>query len=406
MGVKIYSLREAPEVPSPEVPAPTPGDVVAVGEAYENVSMLEFACLIHDYEQNMFEAVIATDFMEAVQEQVMLEADGEEAAADSNADAGDAGEAKPSLGDKIKNSKAADTARAIKDKIVELIKAFIRKIEEWVQKLRVKFGDLFKVDTKIANWMNSMDFSDVEKDARWKAPSVNYSLMNAMFEERGFDVILVKYFNEAENAMKKLGNAIKSARSIDLGTAVDEIKTAEEEAKKALNLAKTNVNGNIENIYNMKEVGKSDNGMKAVSINKAKTWFNTAVKGEGITGIVKAAEASKANLKKMESEIQSFTAEDPAINKVAMAAYNSVITDYTNMISKATTTLASAQARAYADLRKFCLAAVALKKKMLNGGTKTKETPEVKAAKEAFELESWAICEASDEYVFSTLELI
>ena len=176
MGVKVYSLNEAPEVPSPEVPAPTPGDVIAVGEAYENVSMLEFACLIHDYEQNMFEDVIATDFMEAVQEQVMLEADGEEAAADNNADAG---------GDEKKKSiisKAGDAAKAIKDKVVELIRAFIRKIEEWIQKLRVKFGDLFKVDTKIANWMAAMNFSDVEKDARWKAPNVNYDLMNSVFE--------------------------------------------------------------------------------------------------------------------------------------------------------------------------------------------------------------------------------
>ena len=82
-----------------------------------------------------------------------------------------------------------------------------------------------------------------------------------------------------------------------------------------------------------------------------------------------------------------------------MAAFNDIVADYTALISKATTTLASAQARAYADLRKFCLTAVSVKKQILNKGNK-----EVK--QESVELEQWAICEASDEFVFETLALI
>lgn len=403
MGVKVYSLNEAPEVPSPEVPAPTPGDVVAVGEAYENVSMLEFACLVHEYEQNMFDAVIATDFMEAVQEQVMLEADGDEAAADSTTDANDSADAgdaeKKSLGDKIKNSKVGQAAKAMKDKVVELIRAFLRKIEEWVQKLRVKFGDLFKADQKIANWMSSIsDWSDVEKDGRWKTPAVNYTLMERVFENR-FDEFWIKSFNDADAAVKKLFNTIKSARSMDAGQAAEDIKTARDEAKAALETAKKNCISNIENVYNAKEAGKGENGIKAVSLNKASSWFKNATNGNTITNLVKTANDSKASLKTMESEIQSFTAEDESINKLAMAAFNDIVADYTTLISKATTTLASAQARAYADLRKFCLTAVSVKKQILNKGNK-----EVK--QESVELEQWAICEASDEFVFETLALI
>ena len=268
---------------------------------------------------------------------------------------------------------------------------------------------MLKVDTKIANWMAAMNFSDVEKDARWKAPNVNYDLMNSVFEKNNMGTMINIHLEHANKAINDFVKNVKATSSLDLGTAADEIKTAEQEAKQKISAEKTTINDYIEKTYQTKEIAKTDRSMKAISINKAKDWFNSATKGEGITGIVKGAKEAENNLKNIESTIQSYTAEDPGINKLAMSAFNNIVSEYTGFTSKITTTLASAQARAYADLRKFCLAAVALKKKMLNGGMKTKEekeTPEVKAAKEAFELESWAICEASDEYVFSTLELI
>ena len=397
MGVKVYSLNEAPETPSPEIEV---GDV-AIGEAYENVSMLEFALLVHDHEQNMFEAVIATDFMEAVDEQVMLEADGEEAPA---ADAGEAAAEK-------KPSKLGGIVKSIKAKILELLEAFKKKLNAFVQKVRIKFGDLLKQDKKIAD-----NFEKIKPDnlKDFKAPNINYKLVQKMFGA-----------NNSES-FSAIGNQISSAcKNTTLHIEkLDSLNSAEEinaEKEKVIN----GMNNLSENLAEFaKSFGEYDKDGKEASrreVAGGKTGVNTQVinidraivhatfNGEvGYKSIEKSVSEQIETLNKMISLTKKVLNDDSVdeLDKVRANAINEMATKLLGVISKFNSEMTTAYSHAYADVRKYALSAISYANKGLKAAAKAATPEEDKAEEAKQEAAQWALCEASDEYVFSALALI
>lgn len=405
MGVKVYSLNEAPEVPSPEVPAPTPGDVVAVGEAYENVSMLEFACLIHDYEQNMFEAVIATDFMEAVQEQVMLEADGDEAAADDAGDAADTGEAKKSsFKDKVGAAagKAADAARAIKKKILELLEAFKKKLNGFVQKVRIKFGDLLKQDKKI---IENYDKIKPEKLKGFKAPRANYVLIQRMFGKGGndnFEKIAGTITGACVNTVNHITDIDNASTAEDINAAKDKVLNGIDGTAKKLE----EFVGSFKEFEkdgkeaNRRELAGSETGTKIEAENIDRAIVHGTFTGEyGYKTIEKTVGEQIKTLDGLVAKTKAVIKENDVdeLTKLQAHAVNEIVTKLLGVISKFNNEMTTAYAHAYADVRKYALSAIAYA---------NKTAPKDKAEEAKQEAAQWAICEASDEYVFETLALI
>lgn len=388
MGVKVYSLNEAPETPSPEIDVN--GGEGVLGEAYENVSMLEFSLLVHEHEQNMFEAVIATDFMEAVNEQVMLE-DGEEAPA-----ADDAGEAKPSFADKAKEigGKAADVAAKIKDKIVELITAFVEKLKDFSQKVRKKIGDLLKMDKKLeAGFTNAV--VEKLKNEKWQGPEVHGWLVSAMFSGvSGKDVISMEdHLKVIQDVTEKVVNTVNRIKQSNAKI----IPGLKEETLGYIKEASEKLDAAVEH-YKQEEANKNKgrNGNEG-QVLVMQRYLKNAIAGYGFKSIEKGISDETAKIQNIRDYIKSIDA-NREVDKVRMHDLNEIVTAFMNMISKFNSSMTSMYSRAYADVRKYALAAIAHANKSEKAAGKEK-----KVKQESVE---WFVCEASDEYVFNTLTLI
>jgi hypothetical protein len=120
--------------------------------------LLEFAVNAEAAEHKMFDAMLELDFREAYMESGLLTEEEDATASDASDD----------KKDEEKSEDNKNILVKIKDKIVELFKKFIATVTTFIQKLKLKFEDFFKLNEKLVEKFGDLDAAKIKEGAKDK----------------------------------------------------------------------------------------------------------------------------------------------------------------------------------------------------------------------------------------------
>ena len=357
------------------------------------LSMLEFTHSIYKNEQLLFEQIIANDFQEA--NWLLNETDNSQ---------------------KSFAEKAKETFQAIWDKIVELAKAFRRKLIEWCQLIRKKFYEITKADKKISEGLKKLSYEDDLVD--WNPPKgLDTVLAFQMFMTDHKNNVMIGFYEDVVNANLRILDRIDQfkddcnevvKKSNDTNWTND--NSIKEGIDEKLKQCKKDIEEELE-IFDINELvddikSKNKSYASKENIERDMKICYSVLYGEKTTNISKMMldqyEKILKNLDRRLSTqyyIMKKNAENEQSKDITLyqaRALKEILEMYYNRLSRLIHNLGTLYMKAYADIRKYALSAIHYAEKH---GFIVDDLEDIDDAPEpALE---WAIMEASDEFVYN-----
>lgn len=295
--------------------------------------LLEFAVNAEAAEHKMFDAMLELDFREAYMESGLLTEEEDATASDASGDKKDEETSEDKKNILVK----------IKDKIVELFKKFIATVTTFIQKLKLKFEDFFKLNEKLVEKFGDLDPAKIKEAAKDK--DIKLTLVSDPEEK-----FTGEYLNRASIALAgyvdQIDNLKKSGSNDGYSKAAEDAR----EASKKLIITDDEFKSHIEEVSVDDFLAKADLKKLAEEI---KGGFK-----KQLLSITKPVDNIIASCKSMMIEINNgkkHATEDTdraywsayySINSTHLATFNKILGTTSAFVIKK----ASADRKAYAKL--------------------------------------------------------